>query len=316
MGYLHIQADGQGRAFNPIPTSVFFEDSSMELVLPPQNLMGVDVSRKIYANTVATLPTHDVFLRYLEILTNNTAGPLTVDVIIGGNLGSGVTTNVVGSANGDLLAEGGIDNWFITGDSTAGGTFGDPILAHLLDGNLAMEHADAITMTTATLTGALDYSATGSTTPYFTNTLTATLLRDDVLYAWTGLSLEPGETKILMHLEIMTLDNAPGVTDGLTGAITSAWYLESMPPILGTNMDANEINAVVNFPAAHSICNVVGSINSVTPNALVTVQNLTLGTSAQSYSLTNGSFGVCLDAVAGDALEVTDGVGVWNFRVR
>ncbi|GEM_PF-3309941 len=310
IGLLHIQDDTYGQPYNPQTTGVVLEDSDRELVLPAQNLMGIDVERKLYANPTATHEGKDAFMRWLEILTNNTTEPITVNVVIGGDLGSDDSTEIIGTADGDLIVEDGVDNWFITGDDTVSGTFGDPIVGHLLDGSLAFDGVDnLVTFTTTGQTG-FYYSTTGYTTTPYTVTTMTTLSHspEDLIYSWTGVTLATGETKIIMHLEILTLENTLSTQSaGLPDAIDAAEALESAPASVVAGMDADEINAVVNWPAARNNGNVLGVANSVTANTLVTVTNVTQDTTAQSYSLSDGSFGVCIDAAVGDQILVDDG---------
>lgn len=316
-GFLQVLAGAPGSKFGQPynwTSSAIIEDSGFELVFPAQNLMDVDVSRKFLPNWNATVPNRDVWARWLEILTNNSPTTKTVDVVIGGNLGSDDTTQLLATADGDLVLEPGIDNWFVTGDNTVAATsFNDPLLVHLLDGSIAYDKNDWILTNAAGSTGVtmLYYWTTGwSTTPYATSTMTTSASTDSITWRWNNITLLPGETKILMHVELMGLDDMPNILGGPAGAVAQGNLYESAPTDLIGGMDADEINKVINFPAARNNCNVRGGPNSISPNALITVSNATQATVAQSYALPDGSFGVCIDAASGDQIWIGDGANV------
>jgi len=121
-------------------------------------------------------------------------------------------------------------------------------------------------------------------------------------------TVNPGETKILMHLELLQLPWA--VVDknfasaGLQDAIKTAQMDSSAPAEIIKGMSADEINNVTNFPAAAHNCNVTGPAKSVKPGVVVEVDNETAATSASSYSLPDGSFGVCINAAEKDVIKI------------
>lgn len=264
-GLLHVHADVSGtmmgQPYNPVFTGVAFEDNSYELAFPVRNLMGADVSRKVYANLDANYTNKQFFARWLEILTNNTPNPITVNVVIGGNVGSDSNTQVVASQDGDLLPEAD-DNWIVTGDHTASATvFWDPLVGHLFDGNGGADGMDNLVGLVTTSPIALSFWTTGWTvTPYNVSTMTMALSTDSLVYSWTGVELQPGETKAIMHLALLGVGNVvPGVSNGLSDMTASSDALVNTPPAVLAGMDADEINAVVNWPLAVLYCNVRGA---------------------------------------------------------
>jgi len=322
-GFLHILTEttlgdrfGQPYSFE---TTIGIEDTGLELTFPAQNLMGVDVSRKFLPNWNATVPNRDVWARWLNILTNNTLTPITVDVLIGGNLGSDSSSNMLASADGDLIPEAGIDNWLVTGDnSVLATTFGDPLIVNLMDGSIAYDKVDWLVTNfdSATTIKNLNYWTTGwSTTPYATSTMTQTASSDDVTWQWQNVTLQPGQTKVLMHVMLLGLEDMPNILGGIAGSVAQGNAYESAPAELIDGMDADEINQVINFPAARNNCNVSGGPESLTAYALITVTNATQATYAQSYALSDGSFGVCIDTVSGDTLWISDGANITSLVI-
>ena len=105
------------------------EESGREVTFPPVVIEGLEVSRKLYVP--ATGPG---FARWLDVMTNPGATPLTVTVRFLGNLGTDAdppppTTAIFGTSSGDgtvTIA----DTWATTDDNGAGG---DPQIVHVWD---------------------------------------------------------------------------------------------------------------------------------------------------------------------------------------
>ena len=91
---LHVAGESFPAQSATDPTA-FIEDDR-ELVLGPVSLAGLTVTRKIY------VPETGSWARFAEILVNEGAADVTVDVLIEGNLGSDENTDLVHfSSNGD-----------------------------------------------------------------------------------------------------------------------------------------------------------------------------------------------------------------------
>ena len=314
-GFLHILDVGAGKG-QPYPwntTGVVLEDQDHEIKYPSQNLMGgLDVSRKVYVNPWGSVFSQDDFVRWLEILTNNTGSPITVSVVIGGRLYD-ANQQVMATSDGDAVVEPGDDNWFIMEDGNIT-TAQDILVGVMPDGSTGYSEVDD--MVAATSSGiVLNFSATG-TSSYDTNTMTKTPGTQTVLFTWTGVTLNPGETKILMHLANLTPQYLNYWSQGAPDAIESAKMLNSAPPEVVVSMDADEINAVVNWPVARNNCNITGPEGSVDAGVLVSALNETSDQTTQSYSLPDGSFGICLDAAEGDMIQLSvDGKLVKRVKV-
>jgi hypothetical protein len=291
------------------------EDSGKEISYPPLNLVGLDVARKVYVNPWGSVAGKDNFIRWLEILTNNTGAPVTVDVVLGGY--EYYSQDVKASSDGDGVAEAGKDKWFITDEESTVWTYSTYIVGHLVDGTEGYSEADNFIVATTT-SGVLDFWTSGwSTTAYDVSTMTMTIDDNSMMFTWNDVTVNPGETKILMHLANLTPPRIISWSNGMPDAIESAEKLDSAPPEVVASMDADEINAVTNWPAARNNCNITGPEKAMKPGVLVSAENETSTVTAQSYSLPDGSFGICLDAADGDWIKLTvDGKLVKRVKVK
>lgn len=143
------------------------------------------------------------FARFLEIVTNNTASPVNYDVPIYTNLGSDGSEIVVTSSGGATFTPS--DFWVLTDD--ADGT-GDPTMLHIVAGPGGR--------------GPTIVSAGGGLVEY--------------QYA---LTLQPGETQIVMHFGAQSQNRAAALVkaDDLTNLLRGAL----------SGMTAEELDQVVNF---------------------------------------------------------------------
>jgi uncharacterized repeat protein (TIGR01451 family) len=140
------------------------ECNGRQIVFSTQVIGGLNVSRKVY------VPTDDSFARWLNVVTNTSAAPLTFSVLASNNLGSDSNTRITGSSSGanpPTIA----DNWVATFQNFSGSTSTDPRIGHVLQGPGASTPLSGIKF------------ADGSDKPWWAYTVT----------------LNPGETKILMN---------------------------------------------------------------------------------------------------------------------
>jgi len=107
------------------------QDGMRTLVLPPQTLAGLSVSREI---TVPSTGNED-FARTIDVFANPTGSPITATVRIAGNLGSDGATTVWATSNGDALVEP-TDQWIGTDD---GDGTGAPAIIHYIHGPVGLE---------------------------------------------------------------------------------------------------------------------------------------------------------------------------------
>ena len=112
------------------------EESGREIVMGPQTIDNLEVTRKVY------VPTTGDWVRHLVILQNPTGSAITTDLDVRGNLGSSAATIVNTTSSGDAVVALG-DRWVTTSQGPAGGCC-DPDLFHNVDGPGANDAADAI----------------------------------------------------------------------------------------------------------------------------------------------------------------------------
>ncbi|HEX4954150.1 MAG TPA: carboxypeptidase regulatory-like domain-containing protein [Thermoanaerobaculia bacterium] len=114
---------------NPISqTRAVLEQGSRELVYGPVVRSGLTVRRKVF------VPTDGRFARFLDLFENPSLAPITVRIEIFSDLGSGTSTRVLGTSNGDLVLGFG-DRWVVTDDASLGG--GDPAVMQVFGGEVA-----------------------------------------------------------------------------------------------------------------------------------------------------------------------------------
>ncbi len=86
------------------------EDAS-ELVVGPTTIAGLDVTRKIYVD-----PAGPPIIRYTDILVNNSAAPITVDIDVASDYGADGSGGIINTSSGDTTISA-ADQWFYLNDS-------------------------------------------------------------------------------------------------------------------------------------------------------------------------------------------------------
>ena len=158
-GGLRLRIDGASYpSFNQAVIAPFTTGS--EVRIGPAPLSGLNVSRRIF------VPNDQAFARFLEVLDNPSADPITVRLRIATNLGSDSSTQIIATSDGDESFTV-VDDWLITDDSRT--TSGDPTMLHMFSGPGA-----AIEPIVATLSG------------------------DDISYEF-DVTVPPGERRVIMH---------------------------------------------------------------------------------------------------------------------
>ena len=172
-----------------------------DVVIGPTTIGNVEVTRNIH------VPDDQGYARFLEIVTNNTATEQNYTVPISSDLGSDTATVNVGTSSGDTIFTT-ADDWIVTDDVTDGG--GDPTIAHVVSGTNGQQ-PDAATSSF----GIVQYSY--------------------------DLTLQPGETQIVMHFGAQNADRAAA----LALAPLLADLDLSLNPLAG--LSATELEQIVNF---------------------------------------------------------------------
>ena len=104
-------------------------DADRTLRLGPVQLTGLRVERDIF------VPADGRFARFLEVLRNDGAAPITTTVSVYGNLGSDGGTVFVGTSDAPDLNFDTDDRYLLTDDGSNGGS--DPSMAHIFAGQNA-----------------------------------------------------------------------------------------------------------------------------------------------------------------------------------
>src|SRR5262249_25256610 len=145
---------------------------------------------------------------FLEVVTNTGAAPTTFSVSLHSNLGSdgqeSTASGFIATSSGDKTFTA-ADDWIVTDDQPGG----DPTLLHVIGNPGAAQRPPSVSFPAG-----------------------------DLFYAWT-LSLQPGETKIIMHFASQNPDQAT--------ALAKAPLLDLLPPGALAGMTALERAQVVNF---------------------------------------------------------------------
>ncbi len=183
------------------------ENNDREFVIGPQgDFGGVETTRKVYISD------SEGFARFLEIITNTSGAPVVHTVQIDTNLGSdGTPGELVTTSSGDAVFT--IDDLWVLTDDTDGSN--DPTILHIVAG--------------AGGDGPSSVNATGSGT---------------VRYEYT-LTLQPGETQIVMHFGAQSQNRAI--------ALAKADDLANLERGALSGMTAEELAQIVNFRPADAV---------------------------------------------------------------
>jgi len=201
---------------DPIATQ---EDQARELAFRQQGLAGLNVTRKVY------VPRDGYFARYLEIFSNPTAAPVTVDLQL--------TTGF--KANPALAVQA-----TSSGAGTPAATTRD--LWATLDDNAGS--APAVALVWGNAGGASPAAPLFSAAP---TTLAAT---------WQGVSVPPGESIALLHFVVQETDPA--------AARSAAERLVQLPPEALAGLSGDELSAIRNFAVPSDGSSSLESLPSLT----------------------------------------------------
>lgn len=248
----------------------FTQVNGRQVVIQQPGLAGLDVTRKIY------VPNTGYFARYMEVLTNPGTSPVTVDAQIFSNLGSDSGTRIVATSSGDKIFATD-DFWLVTDDDDGSFPFpnSDPTLAHIFGGPNASIAVSAVSL------------------PPSGN--------DNLSYRWNNLTIQPGQTMILMHFSVQHSTQP--------SAVAAAQRLVQLPPEALAGLGSDEIPAIQNFavpadgtstlpplppPQLGTLSGTVFAGDGQTPiaNAFITFQsgNLIFERNATANSIANGQF--------------------------
>lgn len=204
---LEFVAGGQTARFTGARVGVG-EENGREIVIRQQGLAGLDVIRKAY------VPNDGYFARYLEILTNPTAAPVTVDVRVVSEISRYLGPVIAATSSGDSVLDAAgtetSDRWVVLGGREAW----QSLFVDLFDGTGGADRVDEAT-----------YAANGNL-----GTLS---------YAWKSVTLAPGETAAFLHFSVQQ--------ESLESARASAERLVQLPPEALAGLSSEEIGWIRNF---------------------------------------------------------------------
>ena len=207
-------AFGSGAALLEVNGEAFTGDSSAFLeagrrqfaVRQALPIAGLNVTRKVF------VPIGGYFARYLEVLENPGASPITVSVRLRNRYYRQVTPIDTSSGDATLSAA---DTWFTVDDSTDADPFVNygtlPSLAHVLGQDAAAGLPTGLSMTSSSESEAL----------------------------WTQVTVPAGGRVALMHFDVQQVNRA--------GARAAAQRLQQLPPEALQALSADEIAAIANF---------------------------------------------------------------------
>ena len=209
------------------------EESGREVVIRQQNLAGLDVTRKIF------VPGTGYFARYLEIVSNPTLDPITLDLQVTTNVRQfNGLPRVVATSSGDPVldvAGGDPDRWVVVDDSTDGDPFVVstlPATAFAFDGPGATQGVGAASLTTPS-------SSFGR-----------------LVYRWNAVTVPPGGTVAFLHFAVQQTSRA--------AASASADRLMQLPPEALVGLSADEIGGIRNFALPPDGTSVVPALPALT----------------------------------------------------
>lgn len=177
---------------------------------------GLNVSRRVY------VPKRGYFARYLEVLENRTAAPVTVAVRVSSHIAAGrVGARVVDSSSNDPVftvgSGAGADRWVVADDNADADPFtdgGNPSVAWVFDGE-----------------GGETAAGAGGTTAL--NTVARLSVE------WQSVTLQPGASAAFMHFTVQQTGRIP--------ARASAQRLLALPPEALDGLTAEERAIIRNF---------------------------------------------------------------------
>lgn len=195
---------------DPIATQ---EDQSRELALRQQNMSGLNVTRKVF------VPRDGYFARYLEIFSNPTANPVTLDLRLRTTF-SAASAGVISTSSGDALLQvtdpAARDFWAVVDDSNAT----QPPAIALVWGS--------------------DTSLLSPASAAFTSSVSGTPATMQTY--WPSLTVSAGQQVALLHFVVQ------GISRG--GAQSAAERLAQLPPEALSGLTSEELAAIANFTLA------------------------------------------------------------------
>ena len=207
-GYSEIEVGGNSYP-DAADGTCTLEEGGREVVYPEATLAGLEVSRKVYVPGAGT-----GFARFLSILRNAGAAPVTTTYTYGGNLGSDGSTFIFTTSSGDATVTT-ADRWAVSDDT---------------DGDVDTEPDDPIIGTI--WDGLAPGAAQTATTTDFTN-------GDDSPEFDYDVTVPPGGSFVFLHVVLQRASRGPAVAT--TGALAAG-----LPDVFA-GMSSTELSQVRNW---------------------------------------------------------------------
>lgn len=187
------------------------EEGNREIAVRQPGIFGLNVTRKIY------VPSNGYFARYLEVLENPGAEPITVSARVFGSYSYYNCCNVFGrvvtTSNGDTTVTTD-DFWYVTDDENGSNPFPNsrPTLGHVVGGPGARRGI---------------------------NELNVNVFNGSFNHRWNNITVPAAGTVILMHFESQQTT--------IAGSTASVQRLVQLPPEALEGLALDEIANIVNF---------------------------------------------------------------------
>ena len=217
------------------------EEGGREVVTRQQGIGGLNVTRKAYISRTG------YFGRYLEVLTNPTAAPITVDVRVSSILpryAGGDFYTLLTTSSGDNVASvadaAAPDRWVVFDDTD---TTGGDATAFVFDGPNAVQRAGALSVQNNPDPACQFISFSGC-------------YAQKLLYEWQSVTIQPGASVAYVHFLSQQRQRARG--------LASAQRLALLPPEALVGLSAFEIGIIRNFAVPADGNSAVPPLPSVT----------------------------------------------------
>ena len=195
-----------------VACTVGSEEGQREIVLTADDVAGLAVVRKVY------VPTDGYFVRILDLVRNDGAGDVTVDLLEESEVSS---SSVRSSSSGDALAQAS-DRWLVLDDSDSRDIF-----------------ELSFPSNSFAPTAFVAWGAGGTGPTELAAAFQSGIDRTRVSQRWSAVPIRPGETVGILQLVAIQSDQAR--------ARASAERLVQLPPEALAGLELDEADAILNF---------------------------------------------------------------------
>ncbi|MFN7916659.1 MAG: Ig-like domain-containing protein [Vicinamibacterales bacterium] len=217
------------------------EDSGREIVVRQPGLLGLNVTRKI------SVPTDGYFARFLEVLQNPGAAPITVDV--------NVTSQPYGQTTAFCCIFG--ENQYFVGATSSGDGVLDAATPATADqwASLVVSGQDSYYNGNSGTPLGFVFSGPGATAPVNTASFSYVQSVPTLKYGWNSITVPAGGEVVLMHFVSEQASN--------TAATASSQRLVQLPPEALNGLSAAELAGIANFVVPANGVSTVAPLPSV-----------------------------------------------------